>query len=376
MKLTEDMKKEAILEVIRGFAAEYPEFATPDEKLTKKELIEWFDGVLAANKANLFRRLLTEMPDAVMVPVYDIMLRLEHPIVPTLTFEVRAVEGQLGSVLIPIERMVRQWRRPEDDTNKITSARLKSTPIKDVPEWAFEQVVALLQDGTLKLFTTATEMETQVVNTPGQQGSLLDTNIGVLDMKVVYAKNTNAANPPILVEPVGQFKTAEQEAAWNVINGIVDGEFALPDDPTDISGDPRTITTVEVQHVDRRIRRCLQSPERFTARPTSARLFDQKTFFNQLLQIEFSGFTPRRHDLAKNGGRRPRILKLIRKIAVEQGFEVISDYVINRQERGVVQNLIPNQPFTDNRTPKLPFKDDIGTKAAVVTDARYYAAKP
>jgi hypothetical protein len=366
MTLTDDMTKAEMLKAAEALVEAHPELAELNDKMTKAEIAAAVDAAVGegeADRAELFARLLKEMPDAVLVPRTDALLRLANPSAPSMTFEIRAVEGELGMRLRTLEEVTRRWRTPEDNLEASHREPVRTTPITDVPTWAREQVLELVEAGTLRLFATAEEASAEE-NTAATHGrGLLDSNVGKLDMKVVYAKNTGMAQPPVLVEPTGEFTAAEQEAAWNVINGVVEGEYPLPDMPDAISEDPADITKEEYLHVKERIERCLQHPEPFTERSTSRDVFDERTFFNQLLQIEYGGFTPTRHGNAKQGGVRAKIVRLIRQMAKERGFEVMGDYVVTRQERGEVKVNMPTVPFTANRAPQLPFNAHIGSRA-------------
>lgn len=368
MTLNDDMTKAEMLRAAEALVEAHPELAELNDKMTKAEIAERVaaataTGPATADRAELFARLLREMPDAVLVPRTDALLRLENPAARSMTFEIRAVRGELGMRLRSLEEVTRRWRTPEDNLEAGHREPVHTTPVTAVPAWARERVLDLVEDGTLRLFATAEEAEAEqnTAATPGR--GLLDSNVGKLDMKVVYAKNTGMANPPVLVEPTGEFTAAEQEAAWNVINGVVEGEYPLPDVPDAVSEDPADITKEEYLHVKGRIERCLQHPEPFTERSTSRETFDERTFFNQLLQVEYGGFTPTRHGNAKQGGVRPKVIRLIRQTAKDRGFEVMGDYVVAKQERGEVKVNMPTAPFTENRAPKLPFNAHIGSRA-------------
>lgn len=388
MKISTNLKKDDLLEALKKEAETYPELAGIDPELTKDELIAQYEAVVAAaekadskpeekpeendqetpaeeeegevDKAELYARLLKEMPEAAVVPRTAMLLTLEHPTTPSLTYTIRAVAGELGSRALTLEEVTRRWKSPEDNYETAHREKVHATLLSDVPEWAREQIVDLVEDETLALYATVEEAEREESEATTHGKAILDNDVGRLDMKVVFAANTGSANPPMLVEPTGKFDRAEQECAWNVVNGFVEGEGPLPDDPEAINEDPQTITTEELMHVERRIQRCLEHPALFTERTVSKESFDQKMFFNQLLQIEYGGFTPRRNGNSKNGGVRKRIVKLLRQRARDAGFEVMGDYVINRQERGEIKPNLPTEPFTQNRTAELPFRADIG----------------
>lgn len=382
MKISTNLKKDELLKAIKEEAATYPELENIDRELTKDELVEAYEKIAAAaeksadqaseaeeqvDKAELYARLLKEMPEAAIVPRTAMMLTLEHPTTPSLTFTIRAVAGTLGSRVRTIEEVQRRWKTPEDNYEKAHREKVQATLLKDIPEWAREQIVDLVEDGTLALYATVDEAEKEESAATTHGAAILDNEVGRLNMKVVFASNSGAANAPIIVEPTGEFTRAEQECAWNVINGIVEGEGPLPDDPSAISADPSLITKDELLHVKERIQRCLQHPQLFTERTITRESFDQKLFFNQLLQLEYGGFTPNRRGYSKTGGVRKQVIKLLRQYAKDAGFEVMGDYVVNRQERGEVNPHLPTESFTQNRMAPLPFQADIGGRLAQTT---------
>jgi hypothetical protein len=290
------------------------------------------------DKRAAFERLLTERPDAVLVPTRQAVVRIPHPERERETFELSAL-ADLDMVYVDdLDQVRRKWREPVEEgaTGAKKTPAIGTTAITDVPAWARETVYDLVAGGDLKVYINDEDAQAQAGKyTEPERIPILDVVTGPVSMSLVYGEKTGLAGQhrPILVEPRGQFDRVEQEVAWNVINSRVAGVPPIPANPDDLSGDLSDITHAEISHVRGRIETALATPERFTERQipragNGAPMFQTRVFFNQLLECEYKGFTPQRGPKGnKNGGTRLGILNLIREMASDHGYDVIGDYV-------------------------------------------------
>ena len=294
---------------------------------------------------DLFDHLLSEMPGAVIAPKRQAYLRIPHPTFPEDSFVITAFQGTMGSRQISLDEYTRSWRDAnEDDTPDPYVSEMNTTSLSEVPRWARETVLELIEAEEIHFFKSEEEAARSERGPKEERTTILDNDTGEVRLELRYPDRAGGDRRPIL-EPIGKFKKAEQEAAWNVLNGDVRGERPLPRRTEDVTAEPANITDAEIRHVADRIKDCLENPAHYIEKRQVPMQFDKRAFFNQLLKTEMAGFTPRRPGVVENkiGGTRPDIVRVIRAIAKDHGFEPMSDYFVRRQDRETIPDLTPDQ---------------------------------
>ncbi|RME29043.1 MAG: hypothetical protein D6800_03250 [Candidatus Zixiibacteriota bacterium] len=267
-----------------------------------------------------FARVLETYPEARIYPLRQAMLILENPKVPGEKLVINAF-GEMGSVLRDSPDRVPLRSSKEMRARRMGLSARNSVLVKTIPQWAYPIVFKLIQEGELGLFETEKDLKDYFseLDQPQVTGGMLEW--GVATPAVV--ENEVDGPPGMLsrleVKPGIEASTPEQKAAWRVINGTPDD----PAIPEQVVADPRAAAEDEINMVKNRIEECLVAPRRYGA----SEPFDKKSFFNQLLELELRGFTPPR-GTGRIGGTRPGVLRVIRALAKEHGYEVVGDYVV------------------------------------------------
>ena len=354
MRVDDSMTKAQILEKAAELADRFPELRELDERMRKEELIERFNQIVSEpDPADLYRELLEKLPDGVLALVGEFMVRITHPEIPGETWTLYATEGDPRAESLSLDQVVMRWRQPEDErVRPLEAAAPRLVPLKEVPEWARPKVVELMKRELVRVFPSRdVALEELAPSRVPQPGAILEDPVGTVRLGL---SRRHGPMGGVLVETIGEFTSVEQKAAFNVLCGEVDGEGPLPRDY-----DASEVTEEEVEHVRRRVLRCLERPSRFADRASDGN-FDKRVFFNQLLRLEFEGKTPPRTPGQRFGGTRAPVLRMLRQLIREHGYEVMGDYVVPASEPGQVREVYPSELFTQGRQAPLPFKAHIG----------------
>lgn len=351
-----DLEKE-----LHSMAATYPALKKITTELTKNEMLAQAEEIITASpspaqtenatepqetsqeapatnelddnaKVEAMKDLISSKAEAVLFPSEQSFYRLKFG---DNTFTIGPSPfSESPMTEVPPSKLRREMRAPDHDTTKRRfTPEIKGTALSSLPKWAYLEAFDLIQDGQLLLFETEAELQSTVgaMYETSKVGSLIVDDAVKPEIQVTKDRtmSLNEAAAPVILKPTIKHTRPEQEAAWRVVNEVVNGESPLPASRDDQDPDPKRITTSEIQHVRSRIERCMQHPESFTKETKVNGPFSLQVFFNQLLELEYSGFTPPRPGVeAKTGGTRPDIIRIIRELARQNGFEVLGDYVV------------------------------------------------
>lgn len=380
-------KKDLIARVEAMQLEEFPPFENLDLTGTHADILERIQVVLiptvdesaedgveegmdAAEKAEAFDRLISENPELVLLPRYQALLRVSGDREDDL-FEISAIpkEDSAMSYITSLEEARRPFKEAkteqelaDGDAEYAAAPKVQFTPAAEVPEWAKAKVYDLIVEKRLRAFMNEDEGLLVLEQKRNKTfAPLFDSQSGDMGMRIVAdapsgfgrQQSQDGAYARATVKPTASFTKVEQEVAWNVINKTISGEGPLPGRPSDVSVDPKDITRAELDHVRSRILEALDSPEKYAEREIPVRAgamsFDTRVFYNQLLACEYSGYTPSRGNGNKVGGTRKAVLKLIRELAEDAGFEVVGDYVIRKTADKLDNQRLGN--FTQNTSP-------------------------
>lgn len=343
-------------EALHEHASDHPGLDDVDaDRQTRAEMIETAEaaveeGLTAEGKTNAIGRILNETPNAVVFPTRQAYLQIPHPTEPGRSFTMNVFGDNMGikereSVVDP-ESEEEYDPTAEPDVNQID---VKFTALSDVPEWARPKVYDLIMDGDLELEDSPHEaQETANRQTKNNHQPMLDEPSTPVRMESYRDEQQAGVGDAdaIFSEPSANFTRPEQKAAWTVLAKPVDGQPPLPERAEERSTDPNDLTDAELQRVERRIRQALDSPQLY-AEDVNPSAFDARVFFDQLLDCEMRGMNaPRSSDEKVSGYTRPQIIKIIRMIAEEHGFDVVGTYVQRKPDEGLDQQMPETVPMT------------------------------
>lgn len=365
----ETLTKTALQDELHALSAVYPALTSISaNELTKKEMLERAQEIVAAAdaapaveldddaKRAAVQKVIETRPNAVVIPTNQGVFQLEHPVQARERFTISVYPlDDASTVTVSPQELSRRWHEPGKPTLRPrTNQTLPAgVALKDIPAWAHILVFDYLQSQELEVFedteTLQKEYQNRLAGGTTKRGSLLDHEVAEPRLRIARANvGLREESSPIVTETVTNFQRPEQEAAWNVLNAIIKNETPLPLPEDELSTDPRSITSAEVMHVRDRIKRCIDDPTPWCSRKIDAKAFDLRVFFNQLLETEYSGYSPRRPgSLNRTGGTRPAILNVIRIAAEAQGFDTIGDYVSRKADTDIRQDLIPTIPLVN-----------------------------
>lgn len=339
-------------------AREYPDFEEIDsDTLTREEMLEAAKaaiqkGISDQGKTDAVKKLLDKQPESVIVPVTQAFMMLTHPKQKEEPIRI-TVYSDMGWSTRDSARP--DPRDPEEDP-EINQLQIQSTALQELPDWALPKIYDLAIAGDIRIFPNHDAAQKAVETQVRRTEPILD------DPSVTpgyeYRRDGNAyadeADQPLVAEPTARFRKPAQRVAWNVLNSVVDQDPPLPQNPSEVSTDPNNLTEAEKSRVERRIKTALESPERY-ARKARRESFDKRAFFDQLLELEMSGYNaPRSGDQDIGRVTRPEVIAKIREIADAHGFEVVGDFVrekpdTNLAQEGRVPETTPMTPESQRR---------------------------
>lgn len=351
--------KSDLEEKLKEHSRDYPLLDKVDSEEQKREkmleiaraAIE--QGLSDQGKTDAINQLLDEQPNAVVVPLTQSFLMLTHP------------KGKEDPVRITVyEDMgwsTRETSSPEprDPEEPVTVDQItpKVKPLDEIPEWGYPKIYDLTIMDDIGIFKNKDVAHRELETSPNRNEPILDDPSTTPEFE--YRRDGSAyddkEDQPIVAEATARFQNPAQKAAWNVLNNVVDQDAPLPRSPGDISSDPNDLTEAEISRVDRRIRTCLESPERFS-RDARRGEFDERAFFDQLLECEMKGYNaPRGNGNEIGGVTRPEIIGKIREIASSRGFDVVGTFVREQpqdelEEQQHLPETVPMTPESNRKT--------------------------
>jgi hypothetical protein len=305
-------------------------------------------GLTAEGKRRALQRLLDQQPNAVLMPVRQAWMRLNHPQNED-EFFVLNVFTEMGSKDKPSPT------DPENDVDltekpDVDQVDVDVTPLGEVPDWVLPQLYDLIMSGDVEVFDSPADAQRKAnQQVKGTQQPMLDEPSRPVNLESKVDEDMAGIgddDAPVVTEPQANFRRPEQWCAWNVLARPVNGEQPLPERPEEISADPNDLTDAELTRVERRIRNCLEAPQRYYE-DANRQAFEERVFFDQLLECEMDGANAPRNSNQKIGGiSRPQVVKIIREIANERGFDVVGAFVSEQPDNELERDLPETVPMT------------------------------
>jgi hypothetical protein len=312
-------------------------------------------GLLSAEaKANAIAELLEESPEAVLLPVRGGFIRLSHPELANESFQLSVFSDLSNTAVTQADLDERHQDVKTGGTDPIEQQEVSTTPLSEVPEWAYSQIYDLMDAGAIQIFKSHEKAQQEMNSNAQNDKDLLEGSSGFVSNEH-FLNEDGTGGPEVLTQPVLDGERVEHNAANNVLNKQVNGENPLPEDPDKVDPDPSFASGEEVRHVANRIRRCLKDPNQWVQQQVSAEEFDFRHFFGHIVVLELEGRTPSRkvNEPNRNGGMRPRVLRKIREIASAQGFEVIGKTVRREPERPDMEEEVEDNLDTELMNPEV-----------------------
>lgn len=338
------LSKAALLEEVTAMQNRKELPAEFDSSGTKPDILEGLKAFIPAEKEepvvdkvnpiDLFRKLKEDLPKGAILPVRQYMSTYMNK--DTGESYTIYMDSGVNEVEQITERpkLSRQLAQPKNATGSSFFAPSTPTPLQDIPDWVGAFLIPEINAKSMKLFNDFEEASSATFesNASKSVGQLLDDATISPTIKLAYSPNQPRipdAIPNVFFERRPEFARPEHEVAWTVLNSVVDNIEPLPRDSDEesFSTDPRNVGYTELRILKDRINEARVMPSKYTHNQTAIKQFDDRIFFSQLLAYEYKGFSPPRTPDQVNGGVRPSVLKLIRSLADEAGFETIGDSV-------------------------------------------------
>lgn len=320
-----------------------------EEMLTKAE--EVIDGEISAEaKVEAIKRM-CETSDGVVALRRQPFLRLDkRPGVQDSDSFTMRMFTRMGSKHLEGRKATLQYEEHTPPEN-----RINTTPLEDIPEWAYERVYDLALEGTLKIYDNEDQAQQESKAVIQNQKPILADPTRSPEM-IAEKQEARGGGDATLVDVRPGLKNAspEQDAAWHVLNSEVNNIPPLPTEPSERSDDIKDLTETELNLVTDRITKALEQPQQYTNKMKRGADFDDATFLSQLLKLELTGKTaPRKaSDRAISNVTRRQVVKIIRDIAKDLGYTVTGSFVREDPDRAVGAQLVENPAWapTGNQT--------------------------
>lgn len=297
------------------------------------------------DKTQAVLKMISTKPEIVLAPAHQAVMRIAHPSQVRKFYEINVFSGKLGSKTLDVKSAKPALRDPGPEESK-AGFEVNANLLSDAPAWAYPQIYDFVASKDLLIFEGEEELQKLAKPQRDRHASPMFDQVPshmVLSLEYDSKAGLRENYTPLIVSKNVKFKQQEQTIAWNAINETINGERPVPEK---ITADPRSINPDEMIYVRDRIERAIHNPESFLQGKRLVGSFNTRVFLDQLLACEYKGFTPRRVGGRETGGTRPAIIKVIRAIAKDNGFDVVGDYVRPVMETVITQDLTPNMPLT------------------------------
>lgn len=338
--------KKEFEEALHEYADEHPALleVTTDLKRAEmqKKAKEVLDGEITSEaKVEAIKRM-NETSDAVVALRRQPFLRLHKDSAEPFAeqsgemFTLRMF-GKMGT-----KHLDRRRREPQYEEYAPPENRINTTPLSEVPEWAYERIYDLALDGTIKIFDNEDQAQAASRAVTHDQKPILADPTKSPEMIKEMQEGRNGRDATLVsIKPGLRNASAEQDAAWHVLNSEINGIPPIPKDPEDRSEDYNDLTETELQLVTDRIKKGLEKPQQFTNKMRRGDDFKPATYLSQLLKLELSGKTAPRtgNDRNISNVTRREVVKIIRGVAQDLGYTVTGSFVREDPSRAVGAQL-------------------------------------